>query len=226
MRSCMSNLGEATLNSPFEPSSVDLELRARALAISTPTLHEAADQTGALPSAIRSLPGGKGVCGFAVTVECPPRDNLWIHRALYAELPPHPVLVVSVGDAYESGYWGEILARAAVARGVVGLVIDGCVRDSSLLTQMQFPVFARGTCIRGTAKKPLSGGINGRLRIGEVDIHPGDLIVGDVDGVVVVPLAQLGRVVQDAEERQVKEAEILARLDSGERTLDIYGFAK
>jgi 4-hydroxy-4-methyl-2-oxoglutarate aldolase len=204
------------------PSRTALIERARSL--SAATLHEASGQTGALPSAIGPVSPGMQVCGQAVTVQCAPFDNLWLHRALYVDSAPGSVLVVSVGGAYEAGYWGEILSRAAQARGVAGLVIDGCVRDAPLLAQVGVAVFARGLCIRGTSKDPDRGGINGRLVIGEVEIWPQDLVVGDADGVVVIPADAIADVVDQAEARVKKEEEIVTKVQDGQRTLDIYAF--
>jgi len=132
--------------------------------------------------------------------------------------------VVSVGDAYEAGYWGEILSHAAHARGVAGLVIDGCVRDGGPLADIGFPVFARGLCIRGTGKRPSRGGINGPLTIGDVEVRPNDLVVGDGDGVVVIPQARVSEVLEAAQLRVEQEATIIERIRTGESTLDIYGF--
>src|SRR5690606_22642629 len=123
------------------------------------------------------------VCGPAVTVQSPGGDNLWLHRAIYAA-EPGDVLVVHVSDKYDHGYWGEIMSTAAQVRGLGGLVIDGCVRDSTLLRSMTFPVFSRGLCIRGTGKDfGARGWVNYPLMIGGVTIQPGDLICGDEDGV-------------------------------------------
>jgi 4-hydroxy-4-methyl-2-oxoglutarate aldolase len=194
----------------------------RARQLSTATLHEAAGQIGALPSAIKPIATGMRVCGIAVPVECPPHDNLWIHRALYVDVPPAAVLVVSVGGAYEAGYWGEILTQAAVERGFGGLVIDGCVRDGTLIAEVGFPVFARGLNIRGTSKEPTHGGVNRHINIAGVEVRPGDLVVGDADGVVVIPSERTAETLTLAESRDAKEAAILQRIRAGERTLDIY----
>jgi len=196
----------------------------RAQILGAATVHEAAGQVGALPSAIKPVASGMQVCGTVVTVDCPPHDNLWLHRALYTDLPPTAVLVASVGGAYEAGYWGEILAHAALRRGVTGLVIDGCVRDSALLTAANFPVFARGLCIRGTTKQPATGGVNVPITIGDVQVHPGDLVVGDADGLVVIASHQAEQALEMADQRAAKEDSIHARIEAGERTLDIYGF--
>ena len=115
------------------------------------TLHEAGGKIGAMPSAIKPVAPAFRCCGPAVTVHSPGGDNLWLHRALYIA-QPGDVLVVHVSGAYDHGYWGEIMTTMAKARGLAGLVIDGCVRDGVLLEQIGFPVFARGLCIRGTGK--------------------------------------------------------------------------
>src|SRR5262249_58172350 len=107
---------------------------------------------------------------------------LAIHEALHIARAGD-VLVVDVGGGYEYGYWGEILTVAAQARSLAGLVIDGGVRDGERIIERGFPVFARRRCVRGTGKAPASGTINQPIRIGEVAIEPGDLVVGDGDGV-------------------------------------------
>jgi 4-hydroxy-4-methyl-2-oxoglutarate aldolase len=207
-----------------QPFAIDDATVERARSSSTATIHEAAGQCGALPSAIRPVAPGMRVCGVAVTVDCPPGDNLWLHRALYTDLPPFAVLVASVRGAHEAGYWGEILAHAAMQQGVVGLVIDGCVRDSTLLAELGFPVFARGLCIRGTTKHPTSGGVNKPIVIGDVEVCAGDLVLGDGDGVVVISADRAEAVLLQAESRDAKEAAIIDNIHAGERTLDIYGF--
>jgi 4-hydroxy-4-methyl-2-oxoglutarate aldolase len=163
-------------------------------------------------------------CGPALTVHSPPGDNLWLHRAL-AIAQPGDVLVVHVSGAHEHGYWGEIMSTMARARGLAGLVIDGCVRDGVLLGEIGFPVFARGLCIRGTGKDAgATGWINAPVLIGDVVVSAGDLVVGDGDGVVVVPRARAGEVVDKARRRESDEAAILPRLRAGESTLQVYGF--
>lgn len=164
------------------------------------------------------------LCGPAFTVHSPPRDNLWLHRAL-ALAQPGDVLVVYVSDCHEAGYWGEIMSTAARQRGLAGLVIDGCVRDASLLCEIGLPVFARGLCMRGTGKDPAARGwLNAPVRIGEVTVHAGDLAVGDGDGVVVLAREQIDAVLDKAVEREVHEATVIAAIGRGEPTLDIYGW--
>ena len=199
-------------------------LLAEAARLPTATLHEAGQKIGALPSALRPIAPGMRLCGQALTVHSPPGDNLWLHRAL-AIAQPGDVLVVFASQAYEHGYWGEIMATMAQARGVAGLVIDACVRDGALLAEMQFPVFARGLCIRGTGKDfGAIGWINHPVTMGSVVVHAGDLIVGDADGVVAIPHARAAEVVAAGERREAEEAAILRRLQAGETTLSVYGW--
>jgi 4-hydroxy-4-methyl-2-oxoglutarate aldolase len=190
--------------------------------IDAATIHEAQGREGALPSSITAAGPGFRVCGPAFTVDCPPEDNLWIHRAVY-RAQPGDVLVVDVRGGTQFGYWGEILSEAAQARGLGGLVITGGVRDSDRLAEVGFPIFSTGRCLRGTVKDPHAhGALQTELTIGVVVVTPGDLIVGDADGVVAVPASKVATVAQAARERLEKEAEVIARLRAGERTLDIY----
>jgi len=188
------------------------------------TLHEAAGKIGALPSAIKPTAPSFALAGPALTVHSPPGDNLWLHRALVVARPGD-VLVAFVEGAYEHGYWGEIMSTAARAGKLGGLVIDGCVRDGAALARLGFPVFARGLCIRGTGKDfGARGWINHRVLIGDVAIDAGDLIVGDADGVVAIPRAQIDGVLVKSREREEREAEIMRKLVAGAQTLDLYGW--
>jgi 4-hydroxy-4-methyl-2-oxoglutarate aldolase len=188
------------------------------------TLHEAAGKIGALPSAIKPMAPGFKLCGPAFTVHGPGNDNLWLHRALVLA-QPGDVLVAHVSGAHEAGYWGEIMSTMARERGLGGLLIDACVRDGELLGQIGLPVFARGLCLRGTGKDfGAIGWINAPVLIGDVTIHPGDLIVGDGDGVVALPRALIATAIEGGHRREAQEAEILKRLRAGEATLDIYGW--
>ena len=189
------------------------------------TIHEAAGKIGALPSAIKPVTVGMRLEGPALTVSSPPANNLWLHRAI-AEASAGDVLVVEVGGHYEAGYWGEIMTVAAQARGVVGLVIDGCIRDAEQIGGLGFPVCSRGLCIRGTGKDAEPpGSLNEPITIGDVTISPGDLVVGDGDGVVAIPADRVEEVLEKSRERIDKEAAIMERLRQGETTLDIYGWS-
>jgi 4-hydroxy-4-methyl-2-oxoglutarate aldolase len=203
---------------------LDAATLAAAGKLSSATLHEAGGKLGALPAAIRALAIGLRLCGSALTVQSPGGDNLWLHRALDIA-QPGDVLVVHAGGAHEHGYWGEIMATMAQARGVAGLVIDGGVRDADALEAMRFPVFSRGLCIRGTGKDfGATGWINHPLLMGDVTVQAGDLVVGDRDGVVVLPRERAAAVVARALQREADEAAILQRLRAGESSLDVYGW--
>jgi 4-hydroxy-4-methyl-2-oxoglutarate aldolase len=202
--------------------SADLVDRAARLGAST--VHEAAGRIGALPSSITALYRDQpAVAGPAATVLCPDGDNLWLHRAIYTAAPGD-VLVVEVGTGEDFGYWGEIMATAAQERGIAGLVIAGCVRDAVQMQRLGFPVFSTGTCIRGTVKDPRRpGAIGGRLRLGDVMVGPGDLVVGDADGVVVVPADSAEAAVSEGEARERKEAGVMDQLRAGATTLELFG---
>ena len=195
-----------------------------ALAFGSATLHEAAGRTGNLPSIIKPVLSSFRLCGPAFTVHSPGRDNLWIHRAIYAA-SPGDILVVATGQSLEAGYWGEILNEAAMARGLGGLVIEGGVRDSAALARQNFPVFSTGLCIFGTGKDfGAKAWLNAPVRIGEVVIQGGDLVCGDGDGVVVISRDKLPETLAASAARETDEAQKIARIRAGERTVDLYDF--
>jgi 4-hydroxy-4-methyl-2-oxoglutarate aldolase len=203
--------------------TVDTTLMARVHTTSAATLHEANKRGGALPAAIKPLATHMRVCGPAYTVKSPPGDNLWLHHAIYAAAPGD-VLVIEVGGALDFGYWGEVMTVAAQERRISGLVIHGGVRDTVRLLELDFPVFSTTPSIRGPDKSADSGGTLGAaVTIGDVKIEPGDLVVGDADGVVVLPRAWAARIVADGELRDVHEQAVLRRLHAGETTMQIYG---
>lgn len=198
------------------------ELVATASKYSPATLYEAGGGIGALPSAIKPVHPSFRICGPAVTVHGSAGDNLWLHHAIYAA-EPGDVLVVHVSGGYEFGYWGEIMSTAAQVRRLGGLVIDGCVRDGVLLGKIGFPVFARGLCIRGTGKDTQAiGWVNRPVLLEDVAVSPGDLIVGDGDGVVAIPFERAAAIVEAARLRQIKEAKAMEQLKVGATTLEIY----
>lgn len=197
------------------------DLLAAARAQGTATLHEAAGRIGALPGVIKPVVATMRVAGPAFTVEVPAGDNLAIHRALYAAAPGD-VLVVATRGGIEWGYWGEILNEAAMALGLGGLVIDGGVRDTHVLAEQSFPVFSNGICIRGTLKGIAPYALDQPVAIGAVVIRPGDLIVGDRDGVLVLPPEAVEAAVEKGRQREADEVEKIVRLRAGARTLDLY----
>ncbi len=198
-------------------------LMARATQLGVATIHEAAGGIGALPVQIRTMTPGLFMAGRAVTVAGPGADNLWIHRGL-AAAGHGDVLVVTVSDHYESGYWGEVLSWAGRSKGLAGVVIDGCVRDFDRLTAIGLPVFARGLCMKGTTKRADGiGQVNQPITIGEVTISTGDLVVGDGDGVVVIPADSIEPVLGKSVERMEREAEVVAALQRGGSTITLLG---
>jgi 4-hydroxy-4-methyl-2-oxoglutarate aldolase len=202
---------------------VDREILGEAARLGTATLYEAAGQKGALPSALKPLAPGMRIAGTAFPVSTPPGNNLWIHRAL-AVASPGEILVVATSEHHDAGYWGDIMTVAAHSRGIGGLVLDGCVRDSECIIQKRFPVFARGVSMRGTKKEAVAGSMRMRVVLGDATVDFGDLVVGDTDGVVVIPLPRVSDVLEKAQERDRREAEVRERLRNGETTLEIYGW--
>ncbi|WP_395474583.1 RraA family protein [Saccharopolyspora spinosa] len=157
---------------------------ARLKELGAATVHEAQGGTGALDSAVKPLHPAMAVAGPALTVDCKPADNLAIQHAVTLARPGD-VLVVDAKAFLEAGPWGDILTLYAQQVGITGLVIDGSVRDSQAIVDMGFPVFCRGICIKGTGKNQ-PGKVNETIICGGVTINPGDVVVGDADGVVVV----------------------------------------
>jgi 4-hydroxy-4-methyl-2-oxoglutarate aldolase len=212
----------STIRAQFD--RVDTRVVQAARVLPAATLHEAGGKIGVLPTSIKPVAPGFRICGPAFTVHSPGGDNLWLHRAI-ALAQPGDVLVVYVNGVYDHGYWGEIMTTAAKTRALAGLVIDGCVRDADLLEQIGFPVFARGLSIRGTGKDyGAMGWLNAPVRVGDVTVSPGDLIVGDRDGMVAVPRERAPEVVAKAIQREADEAAICKRIEAGETTMQIYGF--
>lgn len=188
----------------------------------TATLHEAIGKQGALPSAIKPISPVMKLCGTAFTIDTMPGDNKLLHQAV-AQAGEGDILVAKTSNYYEAGYWGEILTVGAMQRGITGLVIDACVRDADPIEALNFPVFSRGLCIRGTSKVG-KGTLNTPIIIGDVTIHAGDFIVGDRDGVVVVPADRVQDAIQQSIEREQKEVITLEQLRSGKTTLELFGW--
>lgn len=193
-----------------------------AAGISSASLHEAAGRIGALPSVLKPVDRAMRACGPALPVRCPQGDNLWIHRAI-AQASPGDILVVDCGPGDEFGYWGEIMATAAIVRGIGGLVITGGVRDSLELVTLGLPTFAGRICITGTGKDPKGdGAVGDPVRIGDIAIRAGDLILGDADGVLALRPEDADRAIPLARDRDAKEAGILEKIRGGALTLDVY----
>jgi len=190
----------------------------------TATLYESAGQKGMVDPAIRPAWPGAKLCGPVLTVRCPPRDNLMLHQAVtLAE--PGDVLVATADNFVLAGAWGEILTVAAQARGIAGLVFDGATRDTEAIAQRGFPIFSRGLAI-GACTKERFGGINETLVFGGVRVRPGDVVVGDVDGVVIIDQDQAQQVYEAALARRDREQVLMEQLLQGKTTLDLLNLAK
>jgi 4-hydroxy-4-methyl-2-oxoglutarate aldolase len=192
-------------------------LTAELLRHGTATLGESGARR--MRSRVRPVWSGAEVAGPAVPVRCTPGDNLGIHVGVTVA-PPGSVLVVDVGEERELGFWGEVLTTAAEARGIAGLVIDGCVRDVDALAAHGFPAFSSGVALTG-ATKELPGSVNRPVVAGDVEVEAGDWIVGDADGVVVVPRASVDDVLAAAQARSAKEAALFDALKAGKTTLEL-----
>jgi 4-hydroxy-4-methyl-2-oxoglutarate aldolase len=200
------------------------ELIDRFRGISTATVHEASGRKGYVDCAIKPITKGVRICGPALTVQCHPRDNLMLHKAL-ERAQAGDIVVASVGGFYEGGYWGGLMATSAMARKIGGLAIDGCVRDSEEMIKMGFPIFCRGFCIHGTGKAGL-GLINHPTLFGGVMVNPGDLILGDGDGMVVVDRTECKTVLEKAIERVEMEKKKSVQLAGGVSSVEFNKLGK
>ena len=185
---------------------------------------DADERVEAMDAGIRPLGPSMRVYGPAFTVSSAPGQNLAIHRAV-AEAKPGDVLVISMGGDCRYGPFGEILALACRKRGIAGVVVDGSVRDGNDIEALGFPVFCRGLAPAGTRKDD-AGRIGEPIRCGHVSVEPGDIIVGDRDGVVVVPSEAVEDVEAALERIAVKEARIKDGIAAGKTTLELLNLAR
>jgi 4-hydroxy-4-methyl-2-oxoglutarate aldolase len=188
------------------------------------TLYEASGLQGMVDPQIRPMWPGARICGVAMTVSCPSRDNLMLHHAV-AQAKPGVVLVANAERCQSAGAWGEVLTVAAQARGITGLVLDGAVRDIEAIAARSFPVFARGLAI-GACKKEKFSKLDEPVDLGGVTVRSGDVVVGTADGLVVLAQESIEVVLQAAIARRHREQEIFRQLATGKTTIEILGLPR
>lgn len=203
-----------------DPPRADLEMTTTLGGFGVATVHEAIGRRALLDRALRPIQAGAILAGTAVTALCWPGDNLMIHVAV-EQCRPGDVLVVTTTSECHDGMFGELLATSLVARGVRGLIIEAGVRDVAALRAMGFPVWSTDVCAQGTVKST-AGAVNVPVVVGGQLIRPGDAIVADDDGVLVVGREAVADAIAASEARVAREDATRAALAAGELGLDIY----
>lgn len=194
------------------------QLREQAVA----SIHEVIGEKNALDEKIKPLAKDMKLCGRAKTVKCAPNDNLTLIKAIH-EAQADEVIVIDMGDEVNAGPFGEVLSVECLSKHLGGLVTSGSVRDTAAIIKRGFPVFSAGISVRGTYKNKL-GEIDVPVTVGGVIVNPGDYVLGDADGVVVVSPDEVQQAIVDATNRENKEAEVMKRLQAGESLYNIYGY--
>lgn len=188
------------------------------------TVHEAMGKRGAMTSEIKPIARGSRACGRALTVKCHSGDNLMLIKAI-SMAQPGDCIVADMGSIINNGPFGEVLAVECVKKQISGLVVNCCVRDSMAIERLGFPVYSTGLSVFGTSKATL-GSINHPVVCGGVLVNPGDVILCDNDGVVVVPYAEAETVLRASQKRTESEVVVMDRLRNGESLFDVYGYQK
>ncbi len=198
------------------PGKADVEALAK---FSPATIHEAQGRKGALSSRLKPVDYRMKLCGPAFTVKSSPRDNIMLQLAInYAK--PGDIIVVSAGEYEEAGSFGDVLANACLAKGIGGLVTDTGVRDTLQLRDLGFPVFSLSACIKGTVKETL-GTLNDSIIVGGEIINPGDIIVGDADGLVVVRREEAQEAAKLSQAREDAEAGYIEAYKNGATVIEV-----
>ncbi|MHA6729212.1 4-carboxy-4-hydroxy-2-oxoadipate aldolase/oxaloacetate decarboxylase [Devosia sp. A369] len=197
------------------PAKADLEAIGK---FSPATIHEAQGKLGALDPQIKPIKPGLKFCGPAITAQCHIGDNLMIFEAINLA-QPGDILVLSAGNNPNQGGFGDVLAAACIGKGIAGLVIDAGVRDGVGLRAIGFPVFSLGLCIKGTSKDTL-GTINNPVVVGGELIRPGDIIVGDDDGVVVVRTDNVAKLAKACQDREDTESQLIEMHRKGQMSIE------
>ena len=188
------------------------------------TVHEAMGQIGALTHEFRPIINGMKMCGRALTVKCHSGDNIMLIKAI-SMAKPGDVVIADMGRIIDNGPFGEVLAVDALMHGVCGLVVNCSVRDTAAIAELGFPVFSTGISVFGTSKAS-KGTVNHPIVVGNVLVNPGDIVLGDDDGVVIIPFDIAEKALTAAEARKAKEAKVMERLRNGESLFNIYGYQK
>jgi len=188
--------------------------------VPTAVVCDAMDRTGGMVAGIQSLVSGKTFAGQALTVHAPNGTNAPLHHA--AKLAwPGCVLVIDAENLQEKAVWGSVVNSYALSRGIAALVFDGCVRDAALLKESPMPIFCRGTAPNGPSKEDI-GGVNTPISCGGVDVMPGDIIVGDDDGIAVVPFAMHEDVLERCHTRLAEKQDWKQKTNDGVSTAELW----